>query len=105
MFCVLNAWFSSNCEICADNYNYSRFTLKDKFRSEKCEVYLYGHMTIIRYLPRQLQLSRFKLKDKCRSEKWEVFLYGDMIIKVMVSIRAQNCGVLRSCSSWLDGMS
>ena len=46
--------------------------------------------------------SRFKLKDKCRSEKWEVFLYGDMTIKVMESIRAENCGSLRSCSSWGD---
>ena len=47
--------------------------------------------------------SRFKLKDKCRSEKWEVYLYGDMTIKVMGSRRAENCGVLRSCSSWRDG--
>ena len=47
--------------------------------------------------------SRFQLKDKCRSEKWEVYLYGDMTIKVMGSRRAENCGVLRSCSSWRDG--
>ena len=47
--------------------------------------------------------SWFKLKDKCRSEKWEVYLYGDMTIKVMGSRRAENCGVLRSCSSWRDG--
>ena len=58
-----------NDDICPDNYNYSRFTLK----------------------------------DKCRSEKWEVYLYGDMTIKVMGSRRAENCGVLRSCSSWRDG--
>ena len=53
---MLNGWFSNNDDTCADNYNYSRFTLKDKCRSEKWEVYLYGDMTIIRYLPRQLQL-------------------------------------------------
>ena len=47
--------------------------------------------------------SQFKLKDKCRSEKWEVYLYGDMTIKVMGSSCAENCGVLRSCSSWRDG--
>ena len=66
-----------------------------------------------------------KLKGKCRSEKWEVYLYGDMTIKVeraqvqfldsvtcplllrqgMMSRRAENCGRLRSCSSWRDGMS
>ena len=65
------------------------------------------------------------LKGKCRSEKWEVYLYGDMTIKVeraqvqfldsvtcplllrqgMGSRRAENCGGLRSCSSWRDGMS
>ena len=44
--CVLNGWLSSNDDICPDNYNYSRFTLKDKCRSEKWEVYLYGDMTI-----------------------------------------------------------
>ena len=33
--------------ICPDNYNYSRFKLKDKCRSEKWEVYLYGDMTIM----------------------------------------------------------
>ena len=69
--CMLNYWFSSNDDICPDNYSYSRFTLK----------------------------------DKCRSEKWEVYLYGDMTIKVMESRRAENCGGLRSCSSWRDGMS
>ena len=29
-------------EICADNYNYSRFKLKGRCRSEKWEVYLFG---------------------------------------------------------------
>ena len=66
---LLNGWFSSNDDICPDNYNY----------------------------------SRFKLKDKCRSEKWVVYLYGDLTIKVMESRRAENCGGLRSCSSWCDG--
>ena len=45
--CMLNYWFSSNDDICPDNYNYSRFKLKDKCRSEKWEVYLYGDMTIM----------------------------------------------------------
>ena len=44
--CMLNFWFSSNVEICPDNYNYSRFKLKDKCRSEKWELYLYGDKTI-----------------------------------------------------------
>ena len=44
--CMLNYWFSSNDEICPDNYNYSRFKLKDKCRSEKWELILYGVMTI-----------------------------------------------------------
>ena len=44
--CMLNLWFSSNDEICPDNYNYSRFKLKDKCRSEKWELYLYGDKTI-----------------------------------------------------------
>ena len=43
---LLNGWFSSNDDICPDNFNYSRFKLKDKCRSEKWEVYLYGDMTI-----------------------------------------------------------
>ena len=44
--CMLNFWFSSIDEICPDNYNYSRFMLKDKCRSERWELYLYGDMTI-----------------------------------------------------------
>ena len=43
---MLNYWFSSYDEICPDNNNYSRFKLKDKFRSEKWELYLYGDKTI-----------------------------------------------------------
>ena len=38
--------FSSNDDISPNNYNYSRFKLKDKCRSEKWEVYLCGDMTI-----------------------------------------------------------
>ena len=44
--CMLNGWFSNNDDICADNYNHSRFKLKDKCRSEKWELYLYDDMTI-----------------------------------------------------------
>ena len=44
--CMLHFWFSSNDDICPDNYNYSRFKLKDKCRSVKWEVYLYGDKTI-----------------------------------------------------------
>ena len=43
---MLFYWFCSYDEICPDNYNYSRFKLKDKCRSEKWEVYLCGDMTI-----------------------------------------------------------
>ena len=45
--CMLNYWFSSNDDICPDNYNYSRFKLKDKCCSEKWEVYLYGDMPVV----------------------------------------------------------
>ena len=44
--CMLNGWISSNDETCADNYNYFRFKLKGKWRSEMWEVYLYGGKTI-----------------------------------------------------------
>ena len=37
---MLNYWFSSNDDICPDNYFYSRFKLKDKCRSEKWALYL-----------------------------------------------------------------
>ena len=43
---MLNFWFSSNDEICPDNYNYSRLKLMDKCRSKKWELYLYGDKTI-----------------------------------------------------------
>ena len=41
---MLNFWFSSIDEICPYNYNYSQFMLKDKCRSEKWEVYLFGQV-------------------------------------------------------------
>ena len=66
-----------------------------------CSMIGLAAMTI--FAPTTTTISRFTLKDKCRSEKWEVYLYGDMTIKVMGSRRAENCGVLRSCSSWRDG--
>ena len=44
--CMLNYWFSSNVEICPDNYIFSWFKLKGKCRSENWEVYLCGDMTI-----------------------------------------------------------
>ena len=44
--CMLNYWFSRYDEICPDNYNFSRFKFKDKCRSEKWELYLYGDRTI-----------------------------------------------------------
>ena len=44
---MLNNWFSSNDEICPDNYNFSRFKLEDNCRSEKWDLYLYGVMTIM----------------------------------------------------------
>ena len=53
--------------------------------------------------PDNCNYSRFMLKDKCRSEKWELYLNDDMTIQVMVSRRAEHCGVHRSCSSWCDG--
>ena len=38
---MLNGWFSSNDDICPVT-SFLRFKLKDKCRSEKWEVYLYG---------------------------------------------------------------
>ena len=48
--CMLNFGFSSNDDICPYNYNFSRFKLKDKCRSEKWELYLYGDMTIMPFV-------------------------------------------------------
>ena len=44
--CMLNYWFSSFDEICPDFYYFSRFKLKDKCRSAKWELFLYGVMSI-----------------------------------------------------------
>ena len=43
---MLNDWTCCIDVICADNYNFSRFKLKDKCRRLKWQVYLYGDMTI-----------------------------------------------------------
>ena len=43
---MLNGWISSIDETCADNYNYFRFKLKGRGRSEMWEVCLYGGKTI-----------------------------------------------------------
>ena len=45
--CMLNGWFSSNDDICADYFFFSRFQLKGKCRSVKWVVYLYCDMTIM----------------------------------------------------------
>ena len=63
--CLLNVWFSSNDEICADNYMYSRFKLQDKCRSEKWEVFLFGDKSIkvdcvcVEVLPKGVPPLRF----------------------------------------------
>ena len=62
---MLNCWFSNNDDICADNFLFSRFKLKDQCRSEKWEVYLFGVMTIkvdrdsVEVLPRGVPPSWF----------------------------------------------
>ena len=114
--CTLNSWISCNDDIYPDNYNYFWDSVKpmkentpsipsctkSTFGASACS--LTGTAATTLFAP-TTTTSRFKLKDKCRSEKWEVYLYGDMTIKVMVFRRAENCGGLRSCSSWRDGMS
>ena len=63
--CMLNFWFSSFDEFCADNYILSLFMLKDMCRSVKWELYLYGDMTIkvdrdcVEVLPRGVPPPRF----------------------------------------------
>ena len=94
--CMLNYWFSSNDVLCADNCNYSWFTLKDKCRSEKWEVYLYGDMIINsndNICSDNCNYSWFTLKDKCCSEEWEVYLYGDMIISSNDDICPDNYNI------------
>ena len=91
--CMLNYWFSSNDDICPDNYNYSRFKLKDKCRSEKWELYLYGDMTI------QVVCAQVQFLDS-----------GDMPVVVTTGHGVQMCRklwfptVAVLCSSWFDGM-
>ena len=72
--CMLNDWISSNHEICAVNYIYSRFKLKGKCRSEKWEVYLYGDMTI------KVELAQVQFLDS-----------GDMPIVVTTGLGVQSC--------------
>ena len=90
--CMLNYWFSSNDDICPDNYNYSRFKLKDKCRSEKWEVYLYGDKTI------KVELAQVQFLDS-----------GDMPVVVMTGHGVQTCRklwfsiVAVLSSSWIDG--
>ena len=76
--CMLNYWFSSNDEICPDNYNYSRFKLKDKCRSEKWELYLYGVMTI------KVERAQVQFLDS-----------GDMPVVVTTGHGLQTCRKLR----------
>ena len=71
---MLNYWFSSNYDICTDNYNYSRFKLKDKCRSEKWEVYLYGDMTI-----------------KVERAQVQFLVSGDMPVVVTTGHGVQTC--------------
>ena len=88
--CMLNYWFSSNDDICPDIYNFSRFMLKDKCRSEKWELYLYGDMTI------QVVGAQVQFLES-----------GDMPVDVqrqLPVVTCRNCGGFRSCSSWGDGM-
>ena len=92
--CMLNYWFSSNDEICPDNHNYFRFKLKDKCRSERWELYLYGDMTI------QVVRAQVQFLDS-----------GDMPVVVTTGHGVQACRklwfptVAVLGSSWFDGMS
>ena len=62
--CMLNYWFSNNDTICADIYFFP-VHVEGKCRSEKLELYLYGHMTIkvdrdtVEVLPRGVPPPRF----------------------------------------------
>ena len=90
--CMLNYWFSSNDDICPDKSYYSRFKLKDKCRSEKWEVYLYGDMTI-----------------KVERAQVQFLVSGDMLIVVTTGHGVQTCRKLWFStvavfgSSWIDG--
>ena len=71
--CMLNGSFSSNADICADNYIFSWFKLKDLCHSVKWELYLYGDMTIkvdrdsVDVLPRGVPPPRFFIQLGNRS--------------------------------------
>ena len=73
--------------------------LKDKCRSGKWEVFLYGDMIISSIhdiCPDNYNYSRFTLMEKCRRVKWEVCLYGDMPVVLrqgMESSRAETAEV------------
>ena len=84
--CMLNGWFSSNDEICADNYIYSRFMLKDKCRSEKWEVRQFGDKTI------KVERAQVQFLDS-----------GDMPVVVTTGHGVQTCRKL--WFSTIDGMS
>ena len=62
--CMLNHWFSSNDEICADNYFFP-VQVDGKCRSVKWELYLYGDLSIkvdrvsVEVLPRGVPPLRF----------------------------------------------
>ena len=43
---MLNGWFSSNDEICADNYIFSPVQVEGTCVAVKWELYLYGDMSI-----------------------------------------------------------
>ena len=91
--CMLNGWFSSNDDICADNYFFSRFKLKGKCRSEKWDVYLYGDETI------KVERAQVQFLDS-----------GDMPVVVTTGLGVQTCRELWFStvavlgSSWFDGM-
>ena len=74
--CMLNFWFSSNDEICADNYIYFRFTL------QACVAVSSGRCICTVFL--------VQLDGQCRSEKWEVFLYGDSRFKLTASVAVRS---------------
>ena len=87
--CMLSFGFSSNYEICPDNYNYSRFKLKGKCRSVKWEVYLCGDMTIM------VVLAQVQFLDRVTCP----LLYDRAWVQTCRKLRS-----LRSCSTWGDGM-
>ena len=78
---------SATYDICPDNYNFSRFKLKDKCRSEKWEVYLYADMSI-----------------GCACTGAVLGLCNMPVVVTGHGVQTcKNCGDLCSCSSWCDG--